>query len=305
MALAPIAYLAASGRLSGNGPTDPGERAALYESGWLPNSVRIGDRWIRYQLFQPLSVPMAAMANAWDRFQQSDRSDKAAEESLGQAIAGAASSLLSQSFLAGLNGLLDAVADPERNAQRFLSTFAQGLVPGSGLLRNVTQAVDPVIRKPEGVTEAVKTIIPGLSESVPARRTRFGEEVRRPGGPIRRGFVVPEVSEVIRDPVADTLKRLDISPQVPRARLMRRGRVVPLTRAQAQVIEEAIGRERRARLVLVFQNPRLARQPEVIQRRVVEGALADVTRDVNARALEQLSRQAPLTVDVLTSQGRQ
>jgi hypothetical protein len=55
LALVPMALWAVQGRLSGSGPQDPAERVALMESGWRPNSIRIGDRWISYQLFQPFS----------------------------------------------------------------------------------------------------------------------------------------------------------------------------------------------------------------------------------------------------------
>ena len=102
VALMPLAYLAATGRLSGNGPTYPGERAALLEKGWQANSIKFGNTWVCFQLFQPLSVPAAAVANAFERFMEGDRTDRAAEEAVGQAVAGAAASLLDQSFLAGL-----------------------------------------------------------------------------------------------------------------------------------------------------------------------------------------------------------
>lgn len=301
LALAPLAYLAATGRLSGNGPTDRGEREALYDKGWQPNSVKIGDSWVRYQLFQPLSVPMAAVGNAYERFHASDRKDKAAEESMLQAVTGAAASLMDQSFLAGLNGLLDAVSDPEKNAQRFLSTFAQGLVPGSGLLRNITQAVDPKIRKPEGIVESVKTITPGLSQTVPARQSRFGEDVTRPGGPIRRGFIVPEVSKEKHDAVADALSELGIHPEVPRGHLVRQGQVVKLTRDQEQVLIKAIGQERRARLERIFQARGFRAMPENAKRQLIETTLSAVTRDVNNQAYTRIRRGAPLSVDVLAA----
>lgn len=163
----------------------------------------------------------------------------------------------------------------------------------------MTQAVDPVVRKPEGVAESVKTIIPGLSQSVPARQTRFGEDVVRQGGPIRRGFVVPEVSTEKRDLIADTLSALDINPQVPRARLVREGKAVPLTRDQEQILVNAIGKERRARLERIINGGRFVRLPEDTKRRLIEDALADATREVNRRALTRIGRGSPLSVEVL------
>ena len=59
-----LAYLASTGRLSGSGPSDATERAQLMESGWRPNSVKVGDAWVSYSLFQPVSVQAAVIANA-------------------------------------------------------------------------------------------------------------------------------------------------------------------------------------------------------------------------------------------------
>jgi hypothetical protein len=173
------------------------------------------------------------------------------------------------------------------------------------LLRNISQAIDPVIRKPEGVAESVKTIIPGLSQTVPARQTRFGEDVVRQGGPIRRGFTVPEVSTEKVDPIADTLAELDVHPQVPRARLVRDGKVVPLTREQEHTIVKAIGKARRAGLEQVINGGRFTQLPEDAKRRLVDGALADATREVNRRALTRIGRGSPLTVDLLIAPAGQ
>lgn len=229
--LGPLAWLAATDRLTG--PSDPGERAAWFESGRRPNSVRIGDQWIEYGLFQPLAIPAAAVANAWQRFRASDGGDEAAQESMIAAVTGAGASMLDQLFLTGLSALVEAVQDPERSSRRFFSLAAQSLVPASGMLRNITHAVDPVVRRQEGVVESVKAIIPGASDSLLPQRTRFGEPVQRPGGPLRRGFMAPAISPVVRDPVADALARANVTPTTSRATFTLRGERVPLTRQQA------------------------------------------------------------------------
>lgn len=290
MALMPFALLAIEGRLSGNGPQDAGERAALYESGWQPNSVKVGDKWVRFQLFQPFSVALAAVANAWDRYTQSDKSDASAESSFTQAVAASGASILNQSFLAGINGFLDAISDPERAGARYMGLAAQGMVPGSGLLRNITQAVDPVVRKPEGIGESIKAITPGLSTEVPARLTRFGEPVTRPGGPIRRGFVVPEVSEEVHDPVAELLQRVGSTPEVPRAKMVRKGEEVQLSREQKQTMEEAVGRERRALLERVLQKSNVDKED-------VDRLLREATQNVYRNSYRKVKSKEPFNVE--------
>ena len=261
LAMLPMAWLAVTGRLTGAPPDDPGEREEFYARGMLANAVKIGDYWVRYVLFQPFSVPMAAVATAWATFKESDQDDAAAQEAVAAAVAGAGASILDQSFLAGLGSLMDAVNDPVRYGGQWLSLWAQGFVPLSGLMRNVTQAVDPVIRRPRGVSESVKAIVPGASSSVPARRTRTGEPARRPGGPIQRGFVVPEVSREVDDVVTLTLAGLGVRPQAPRGTLTRRGEPVDLTPEQEDIIAEAIGRERKAVVTAIIMSPPDATDP--------------------------------------------
>jgi hypothetical protein len=324
-AMGSFAYLAASGRLTGFGPTNPGERAAFMESGKRPNSIRIrltpetarelqksgvdvaptapesGEFWVNYQLFQPFSVQLAAIGNAWERFSQGDRSDRAAEESLMAALTGAAASFLDQSFLNGVNDLLDAISDPERNARRVLSTFAQGLVPGSGLLRNVAQAVDPVVRQPEGVVESVKTIIPGVSAQVPPRLGRFGQAITRPGGPLRRGFLVPEISEEVPDRVSALLARVGVNPTLPRGSITVRGESLPLTQDQQRAVIEAVGRERRARLERILALPNVDRMPEGRLTGLVRRALSDATDVVHARVKGRHRAGLPISTETLLS----
>lgn len=295
IALAPIAYLAATGRLSGNGPTDRSERAALMESGWRPNSVRVGDQWVQYQLFQPLSVPMAAVANAWERFEKGAQDDDSADESFMAAIAGAGSSLLEQSFLAGLNGLLDAVQDPERNAKQWLEQTAQGAVPASGLLRNLSQAVDPVVRDPRGAKESIESIIPGLSKSVPPRLDRFGREVERPGGALERGFAVPGRSPETKDPVNALLRRLELTPDLPRTTALG-----DLSRDDELAVRKAIGQERYARLQKFVDRPGFDQLPAERQQRLVENELREATTAVNQRAKALLARGQKVTPELLT-----
>jgi hypothetical protein len=73
-----------------------------------------------------------------------------------------------------------------------------------------------------------------------------------------------------RTSAADMLQSLDINPQVPRARLVRNGQTVQVSREQEQVIVKAIGQERRARLGQIINGGRFARLPEDTKRRLIE-----------------------------------
>lgn len=292
LALMPFVYLAMNGRLSGNGPSNPAEKEALYDKGWLPNSIKVGDKWVQYHLMQPFSTVMSVVGNAWDAFNSSNRTDKDAESIALQTIAKSVGSVLDQSYLAGLNSFMDAIHDPERFGQRWETQMAQGMVPASGLMRNISQAVDPVIRKPEGVEESMETIVPGMSENVPARLNRFGEPTTRPGGPIERGFLIPEISEEKHDPIGDMLERVGKTLGSPEGRLMNKGKKVTLTRDEQQTIEEAIGMERKTLLSPLLSNKNASKA-------AVESRLSEASRVVDERAMGMKKRGEPIVLNKL------
>jgi len=210
-------------------------------------------------------------------------------------------SLLDQSFLSGLGTFMDALNDPQQYAGRWLTMFAQGFVPFSGAMRNAAQAVDPAVRKPEGVKEAVQSIIPGVSDRLPARRDRFGDVVTRPGGPLRRGVLVPEVSRARTDEVTRTLARLQIRPVAPRGELVDKGLDVKLTRAQQDLLIEAIGRERKAALDRVILRDGFQALEDEQQEKRIRAELEETGTDVRARARRLARREAPWTLDALLS----
>ena len=72
-----------------------------------------------------------------------------------------------------MRDILDALGD-ERKASNVISNVVTGVVVPSGL-RSVAMAVDPTMRKPEGLIENVKTAIPFLSKTVPAKLSAFND----------------------------------------------------------------------------------------------------------------------------------
>lgn len=178
-----FASLASEGRISGTGPNDPKMREALMDSGWQPNSIKIGDTWHNYQAFQPLGLTLALIGNAHDAYVY----DK--DEASVASVAGRmANTVLDQSFLTGTFALVEALQDPERFGKKFVAQNLQGLIPGSGLLGQVTRATDKTVRATDTLSDIVQSGIPGLSSGLPARRSVLGEPLTRPGTTINLLF---------------------------------------------------------------------------------------------------------------------
>jgi len=294
-----LAYLAATGRLSGRGPRSTAERNALYEKNWEPNSVKIGDKWVSYQLFQPVSVQAAIIANAFE--QAAEGGDEESYATAGaNVLSRSMNSFLNQSFLSGLFDFVEAIQSVDRSAARVAGRTASGLVPLVSLQRQIAQGMDPVIRQPRTVEQNILTSIPGLSQSVPPRLTRFGEEVTRPGGPVKRMLDPFNISTEFDDPVATELSRLGVNISVPSGRLTvpvqlqdRTGlEEFPLSDAQMTAFRQSQGRAVRQILERVMQSPGYRRLSDVDRERVIRSVRTRAVGAVRDQARRELLRGA-------------
>lgn len=275
MVLAPLAYWAAAGKVTGDAPHDPAKRAAFYESGRQPNSVQIGNTWYSYQSLQPINVPLSLIANGFQVWRESKADPSHSADQIATDVIGrTAGSLLNQSFLSGISALVDALSDPDRYGRAFVQQLGTGMVPFSGALRTVTQATDPYVRQPQSIAEGVQAIVPHLSTQLPPRLTRFGEPVRRGSGP----FNVFKPSDAVSDPVADVLAEADIHlrpAQGAKDVALAPGVRVPLGRDERFQVGQNEGRAVRTVLEAVIQTPNYQRADPVTRRLLLERAISE------------------------------
>lgn len=278
-ALAALAYWASQGKISGAGPTDPEKRAALMESGWRPNSIKLGDTWVSFDQIQPLAQPLYAVANAWEQYRENQH--VAPEQVLGAM----GSAVVDQSFFSGVSDLNNALSDPDRYMRQFTQRMVQGAVPFSGMARNITQATDPTVRQPKNAAEDVKTIVPGLSKTVEPKLDRLGGEVQRSGGAAVQ--LTPfNVGTPSKDPVIQELTRLKVdSLGVPPKKL-------PATSKEPAVELSVDERKRmgaavREELEKLFRHPRWSGLNEDVAR----DKIAEAARRGRARVTKAIRRE--------------
>src|SRR6185369_13054202 len=115
------------------------------------------------------------------------------------------------------------------------------------------RVTDPVQRQPRTIGEQIASSLPGLSETVPPRVTRFGEPVVREGGALQRAGDVFNSATETADPVAQELDRLGVKLTLPSATVAAPGEV---TREQETEAKQRRGRAVRAALEKLMANPR-------------------------------------------------
>jgi Asp-tRNA(Asn)/Glu-tRNA(Gln) amidotransferase C subunit len=178
--------LALDGRTTWSLPTNTKDRAAFYEAGLQPYSVKIGDTCVSYSKLGPLAYPIA-MAAAM-RYYAKDDPKAAVDPNSAVAknlLRGIAEFFSDQSYVQGLGDLLDVGRGDQTALNRIATNVPSQLVPLASLQRWITQIIDPVYRKAPAdvsvpaIIENLKKGIPGLSFSVEPYRTNSGEPSRR------------------------------------------------------------------------------------------------------------------------------
>lgn len=186
--LAYAASLAMEGRLTAGAPTDEGEKAAFYGAQKQPWSVRTDDGvWIPYGGLQPIGTPFALAASFWKGWQENDEAPDI--EKLGHAAQQIGVYVTDQSYMDGLSKFMDAIGGSDTQSGRAFSDLATntawGFAPYAGLTRSIAKGVDPRVIDAETIGQRLKQNVPGVSLSMDARLTPWGEDVVPVGGRLR------------------------------------------------------------------------------------------------------------------------
>jgi hypothetical protein len=187
--LGAASLLAMEGMMTGAGPSDPGERAALMATGWQPYSFKVGETYIPFQRFDPFATPLGVIA---DMFTASDyMTDKEINDVGASLLFSVAANLAEKTYLQGISNFVDSVLSEGRTvdkAKKFLTDTALGFVPN--VLRQTSVAIDPTIRE-------ASTLVKKAQDRIPFVR---GNDIRVMGTDINLE-AVPERLDVWGDPI--------------------------------------------------------------------------------------------------------
>jgi hypothetical protein len=157
-------------------PKDEGTRKAFIDSGREPYSIKIGKNWVSMSKLGPLAFPFAlAAAVKWYAQDNPEAVTDNAVEKIGKGIAGMSEFYSDQSYIEGVNDLIQIIdGGDDRAANAFLATLrpAKQLMPLSGLQGWTARMVDDIYRNPskdismQTVKDAFAKDMPGLSKTV-------------------------------------------------------------------------------------------------------------------------------------------
>lgn len=209
-----IADEALKGNVTTSAPKSKNDRELWYAEGKQPYSMRVGDKWYDYRSWGPWSFVIGGTAGMLESYDKGEKLTPGNVSSVATRFAlNAMRTGADMSMMTGLRDFSNALQDPDRYAERWMSNFVGGFVPFSTGVRAVAQGIDPKVRQTEGIAQNIQSGIPFASRSLPTRVNAFGEEVER----ARSGLnIINPIagSPVNDDPVIVELRRVGVNPSL-------------------------------------------------------------------------------------------
>jgi hypothetical protein len=304
------AHMVTEGRASGSGPTNPIERSKLMESSWRPHSVNLrlpdalgqklggsksddGTYWVPNAGLGPVGMLFSATADVVEGWRDAGEKDDSTKEDQLFAILGRFARFATDAtFLSDSADLGEALNNPDL-LKRWVGRKAQSAVPMSSLMRTVTRASDPIVRQPETTAEWIKEILPGQSESVPARLDRFGEEIKRATPTGAAAYIVPSVSPVKRDPLLELINRSGASVGKPTGRMTIGEFTPPLSREEERDLVRSRGQLNKAVLQLLAKHDTFHAYPPDVQKQIIERLRSQLAQQRRTGEIVNLLRNHP------------
>jgi hypothetical protein len=290
-----IGYLYGQDLVTGGGPTDPGERAALLATGWQPYSFKVGDTYYSYARLEPLSTVIGVSA---DFFSLQDQLNRNEAENIPVLLSmSLAKNVLDKTFLQGISNFFEAVLDPDRYGEKYLEGLAASFVPN--VLPQIARGVDPTLRETETFPEFLQSRIPGASQALPERLDAWGDEV------VRVGYTKPEdsplwgsltaVTNILNpvrasrvdasSPVKTEVARLGMKVSLPQETITYAKNDIELTRQEFETYTEVSGSVAKTILDQAVQTPQYKNLSEEAKKEFILDTLSDVRRETREALL--------------------
>lgn len=191
----------------GWGPESKTKRAQM-PKGWVPYSIKIDDKYIKFSEM-PFGMMFAAAGAAMDAVRYKNMDKKTSSQRLAYILKTSAKGFMNQGVMSSLDTAMETLMfdASEKKMADIPVNAVKGLVPAQGLLRDISTIMDPNKVSNESLTSALLRDIPfAKSYGTKPDLNVFGEPIKLDGYPITRRIITH------REPhtVADYLGRNDL-----------------------------------------------------------------------------------------------
>lgn len=198
--MAGFGIMSMQGMVTGGGPKDPKARQQLEMTGWKPYSLKIdsGDKvtFVPLNKLEPIGTLMGLASDMAEIVgEQTDESGVDIEQLIGMSVVTVANLFTPEMLVDSVGDVMNALNGDEFTIRKMLSNTTSKSIPLVGMANVARQVADPIGRQIDNrdiegslstlqeIVSKAKNQIPGLSNTLPARKNIFGEDM-----PVVPGF---------------------------------------------------------------------------------------------------------------------
>ena len=296
---------AATGTITGAGPSNPRERRNKMATGWRPYSVKVGDTYISYARLDPFATALGLAADTYEKTSELLTHGDIDEDWMsGMMLAGAyavSNNMADKSYLAGINNVLQALIDPEHHMESLMKKQITSYLPK--IISQWTPILDDnYMKKSYGILEGMMQRTPFVSRNIEPMRNFLGEPIEAMWAPSvwASGINPFMISKVKNDRILEEIANLGYGFGAPSPRIkgdrhldMRKFKNADTGRSAFDRYQEIIGeiRDRKGRslrenLKLLFNSEEYERASRLANRGMLE--FAGTRRDFRVKAIRGL-----------------
>lgn len=198
-----MAVMALEGKVTGAGPALPDQNKLWRAAGNQPYSIKINGKWVSYNRFDPIMMPVGLMANMFDVRKHLTASD--AEDWFATSVFALSTTIQDKAYLQGIANLMEALQTDDPRAIGKVSRLGENMIasfiPAAPLqvvegiqAMNAQDGQDyPELREAIGLQDKLARRIPMMVDSLPAKYNWLtGQSIRNPDA-FSTGFpIVPD-----------------------------------------------------------------------------------------------------------------
>lgn len=273
------AYLMSKGLMTGQ-PKDATEAEQWKLEGKQANSVMVNGKWRSINSVGPQTLVILAGA----KYQEEMDS---LEGSFGKYAAGLGKDQLSQTFLQGMLGPLNAISDPNRYGTSYVGNTLSSAVPN--IVKDVSKATDSTARETNTIPDYFKAGVPGLRNTLLPRRDVLGNVIPQEPTKIAAFIDLFNSKTPISNTVVNELARLNnegtnATPSKLQKTQTINGVKMKLTPQELNNLEAQVGPQLTTALERLFRTEEYQAQSDAMKAKAVDNLVADIRKRVKAQA---------------------
>lgn len=185
-----------NGLITGAGPSDHGQKAALMETGWRPYSIRVQDgfdaqgepkyTYYQYNRLEPAAWLIGSVATMMETMHYTSltnpNKDRDMQDYAAAYLGALGEATMDKSFFQGVSQFFETMSDPKRHIGTFLNKYAGSMVPAIVRDVNILAQETPYLRKVATMEDAINNRLLGGHKKLAVVRNRWGDPIEMDKG---------------------------------------------------------------------------------------------------------------------------